>query len=317
MLITDKVHPLLVDGLQILGASVTYDTSIDNRSLDKIIHEYDGIIINSKITMDKDRIDKGKKLQFIGRLGSGLEIVDVSHAKTKKIAIYNSPEGNRNAVAEHEIGMILSLLNNLLRADREVRNFNWEREKNRGRELRNKTLGIIGLGHTGSCFATKLSSWGLNVLSYDKYRKRYPASLRFVKKVNQEFLIQKSDIISIHLPLTEETKYLVDDKFLSSCKDGVIISNTSRGQILQISALIKALQSGKVSGACLDVFENERPETFTSFEKEMYQQLYKMDNVILSPHIAGWSEESLVGIAEVLLEKILAGNHFLNVSGNT
>ncbi|HMR86915.1 MAG TPA: NAD(P)-dependent oxidoreductase [Saprospiraceae bacterium] len=309
VLITDKVHDLLPVGLKELGFSVDYDTSVDNAKLDKIIHEYDGIIINSKIILDQARIDKGTNLLFIGRLGSGLEIIDVKYAKNKGIAVYNSPEGNRNAVAEHEFAMILGLLNNLVRSDSEVRNFQWNREKNRGVELSGKTIGIIGMGHTGISFAEKLSPWRLNVISYDKYRERYPASLRFVKKVDIETVIRESDIISIHLPLTEETKYLVNQDFLSRCKDGVIISNTSRGQQVDTMALIGALVSKKVGGACLDVFENEKPETYSEEEKGMYQQLYSFENVILSPHIAGWTDESLVLIASILLNKIKAGKH--------
>lgn len=317
ILITDKVHPLLIDGLQSENCTVTYDTTIDNEKLDNIIQQYDGIIINSKIIMDKARIDKGKNLQYIGRLGSGLEIIDVKYAKKKKIAVYNSPEGNRNAVAEHEIGMLLALMNNIVKADREVRKFQWEREKNRGMELKGKTLGIIGLGHTGSSFAEKLSSWGLKVVSYDKYRKRYPASLRFVEKVSLKELTETSDIISLHLPLTDETKFLVGDEFISMCKTGVIICNTSRGQVVRTSSLIDGLETGKVGGACLDVFENEKPESFTEQEKVMYEKLYRMENVVLTPHIAGWTNESLQGIAGILLDKILKGNHLKNVSVDT
>lgn len=309
VLITDKVHELLPEGLKEIGFDVEYDTSVDNHRLDEIIHEYEGIIINSKIILDQGRIDRGKNLLFIGRLGSGLEIIDVNYAKSKGIAVYNSPEGNRNAVAEHEFGMLLGLLNNLVRSDREVRNSLWNREKNRGVELAGKTIGIIGIGHTGTSFAEKLSPWRLNVISYDKYKERYPASLRFVKKVDLDTVIKESDIISIHLPLTDETRYLVDQDFLSRCKDGVIISNTSRGQQVDTKALIEALISKKVGGACLDVFENEKPETFSEEEKKMYEQLYSFENVILSPHVAGWTHESLVLIASVLLDKIKAGKH--------
>lgn len=309
VLITDKVHQILPKGLEELGFFVDYDTSVDNNKLDEIIQNYDGIIINSKIILDQGRIDKGTNLLFIGRLGSGLEIIDVNYAKSKGIAVYNSPEGNRNAVSEHEFAMILGLLNNLVRSDSEVRNFQWNREKNRGVELSGKTIGIIGMGHTGTSFAEKLSPWRLNVISYDKYREQYPASLRFVKKVDLDTVIRESDIISIHLPLTEETKYLVNQEFLSRCKDGVIISNTSRGQQVDTKALIEALVSKKVGGACLDVFENEKPVTYSEEERKMYEQLYSFDNVILSPHIAGWTDESLVLIASVLLNKIKAGKH--------
>lgn len=309
VLITDKVHQILPKGLEELGFIVDYDTSVDNNKLDEIIQNYDGIIINSKIILDQGRIDKGINLLFIGRLGSGLEIIDVNYAKSKGIAVYNSPEGNRNAVSEHEFAMILGLLNNLVRSDSEVRNFQWNREKNRGVELSGKTIGIIGMGHTGTSFAEKLSPWRLNVISYDKYREHYPASLRFVKKVDLDTVIRESDIISIHLPLIEETKYLVNQEFLSRCKDGVIISNTSRGQQVDTKALIEALVSKKVGGACLDVFENEKPETYSEEERKMYEQLYSFENVILSPHIAGWTDESLVLIASVLLNKIKAGKH--------
>jgi D-3-phosphoglycerate dehydrogenase / 2-oxoglutarate reductase len=309
ILITDKVHPLLIEGLESAHCLVTYDTAMDNTRLDEMIHQFDGIIINSKIIMNQSRIDKGKNLLFIGRLGSGLEIIDVNYAKKKKIEVYNSPEGNRNAVAEHELGMLLALMNNIVIADAEVRKFQWEREKNRGTELKGKTLGIIGLGHTGSSLAEKLSSWGLKVVSHDKYRKRYPASLRFVEKVSLKELTETSDIISLHLPLTEETKFLVDDAFISNCKRGVIICNTSRGQVVRTASLIDGLETGMVGGACLDVFENEKPESFTEQEKVMYEKLYRMENVVLTPHIAGWTNESLSGIAEVLLDKILKGNH--------
>ncbi|MBK9255600.1 MAG: hydroxyacid dehydrogenase [Saprospiraceae bacterium] len=304
VLITDKVHPLLIEGLKESGYDVLYDTSVENAQLKDIVQLFTGIVINSKIRMDKSMIDLGVKLKFIGRLGSGLEIIDVAYAKRKKIKVLNSPEGNRNAVAEHEMGMLLALMNNLLQADRQVRDKVWERELNRGTELKGKTLGIIGLGHTGSTLALKLSSWGLKVLSYDKYRERYPASLRFVEKCGLKELCEKSDIISLHLPLTEETTHLINADFLDNCKDGVIISNTSRGAVMDTVALISALESGKVSAACLDVFENEKPETFSKEENMLYQKLYKMDQVILSPHIAGWTKESLEGIAAVLLDKI-------------
>jgi D-3-phosphoglycerate dehydrogenase len=309
ILITDKVHDVLIQGLEQEGCSVTYDTSIDNAALDRIIHLFDGIIINSKIIMDRDRIDRGVRLRFIGRLGSGLEIIDTVYAEKKNIKVYNSPEGNRNAVAEHEMGMLLSLMRNINRADREVRTFLWEREKNRGIELRGKTVGIIGLGHTGGTFASKLLNWDVEVISYDKYKKNYENELNFVEKTDLENVLKRSDIISLHLPLTDETRYLVDESFISACKNGVIISNTSRGQIVHTPSLIEALTTGKVSGACIDVFENEKPETFSDEELIWYEKLYRMENVVLSPHIAGWTHESLQLIASVLLEKILRGKH--------
>lgn len=304
-LITDKVHPMIIDGLSNLGWKVDYDIEMDNQKLHECIHLYQGIIINSKIKIDKEKIDKASQLNFIARLGSGLEIIDVKYAEKKKIKVINSPEGNCNAVAEHEMGMILALANNLIRADREVRSFKWEREKNRGFELRGKTIGIIGIGHTGTAFAEKLSPWRLKVITYDKYKDHYSESLRFTNKVSLKKLQAESDIISLHLPYNQETHYFIDEDFLSKCKHGVIISNTSRGSVIDTAALIQALKSGKVGGACMDVFENENPDRMTSDEKKMYDELYAMQNVVLSPHIAGWTHESLILISKVLLDKIM------------
>ncbi|MFZ1751908.1 MAG: NAD(P)-dependent oxidoreductase [Saprospiraceae bacterium] len=311
ILITDKVHHLLIDGLKGLGCEVIYDTSVDNATLNNIIGQFDGVIINSKIIMDKARIDLGIKLKFIGRLGSGLEIIDVPYAQSKGIKVHNSPEGNRNAVAEHEVGMILSLMNHLLRADREVRELHWDREKNRGMEINGKTIGIIGLGHTGGAFATKWQGWGCRVISYDKYKTSYDPVLNFVEKTDFESILSQSDIISFHLPLTAETTHMVDTSFLDQCKAGVIISNTSRGQVIDTIALVEALKNGQVSGACLDVFENEKPNHYSTSEMLLYRELFSFDNVILSPHIAGWTKESLEGIARVLLDKIVSA-HFKN-----
>lgn len=305
VLITDKVHPVLIDGLTREGYHVDYDTSVDNEKLDTIIHLYSGLVINSKILMNEERIRKGHQLTFIGRLGSGLEIIDVPFAKKRGIRVLNSPEGNCHAVAEHEMGMLLSLFHYLHRCDTEVRQKLWFREKNRGTELRGKTVGIIGMGHTGCALAEKLSSWRLNVISYDKYRTRYPRHLRFVNKASLEEVLRLSDVISLHLPLTDETRGCIDRDFFHHCKKGVVLSNTSRGQIVKTEDLIWALKSGKVGGACLDVFENEKPETYTEAEEDIYNELFSMDNVILSPHVAGWTHESLQKIAEVLLMKII------------
>ncbi len=309
ILITDKVHDVLITRLKESGCEVTYDTSVDNKALEEIIHLYDGIINNSKIIMNKSRIDLGINLKFIGRLGSGLEIIDVDYAESKGIKVYNSPEGNRNAVAEHEMGMLLALLNNIVRADSEVRRFSWNREKNRGTEIRGKTIGIIGLGHTGCAFAEKLFNWGVRVISYDKYKTQFPSSVTYVEKTDLQTVMADSDIISLHLPLTDETYKLINDSFLRQCKHGVIISNTSRGQIVDTRALIDHLRSGHVGGACLDVFENEKPKTFSDTEKELFSNLYELQNVVLTPHIAGWTHESLELIASVLFEKIKNGNH--------
>lgn len=303
-LITDYVHPLLISGLKERGYDVDYDTSINMDLLPSIIHEYELVVINSKIRIFKDVIDKAPELKYVCRLGSGLEIIDLEYAKSKNIHVINTPTGNNNAVAEHAMAMLLALSNNLLRCDQQVRQKIWNREENRGWELKGKTIGIIGFGHTGSQFAKKLSSWELNIISYDKYRVDYGQEWDFVARVALEDILKDSDVISLHLPLTNETRNLVNREFITRCKDKVIFLNTSRGKVVNTLDLVEALEKGKVGGACLDVFENEKPHTFSQSETNTYTRLYSMPNVVLSPHVAGWTFESLEKIAQVTLTKL-------------
>jgi len=304
VLVTDYVHSNLIQGLEERGYHVDYNRNILLDELPNSIGDYEGIIINSKIKMFKPLLDLGKRLKFIGRLGSGLEIIDLDYAASKGIKVINTPNGNNNAVAEHVMGMLLALSNNLLRADAEVRDFNWNREKNRGWELRGKTIGIIGFGHTGSQVAKKLKNWDVDVIGYDKYYTDWDPFYDYVEQVNQEDILKRADVITLHLPLTNETQQLVNETFLNSCKTGAVIINTSRGKIVDTKALVDALKHKKISGACLDVFENEKPSTYTSEEKNTYNNLFQMSNVVVSPHIAGWTHESLLRIAEILLHKI-------------
>ncbi len=304
VLITDAVHSSIIHAIEKLGFQIDYIPKMPYENLEPIIHLYSGIIINSKIIMNKQMMDKAPNLHFIGRLGSGLDIIDLDYAKVKNIEVISAPEGNCNAVGEHAIGMLLALSNNLIRADNEVRNFKWHREKNRGFELLGKTVGIIGFGHTGPAFAEKLAGFKVKVLAHDKYKKHFTSELRFVKESSISEIQKKCDIISIHLPLTPETKFLIDQSFFDACVKAPIIINTSRGKILKIKDLIESLERKKLKGACLDVFENEKPESFSNAEKELYERLYKMENVVLSPHIAGWTKESKKKIAETLIWKI-------------
>lgn len=306
VLITDSVHHLLIEQLQQAGFECDYQPAILTNDVFNIIEQYVGLIINSKILVDQKMLDKGAALQFIGRLGSGMEIVDRSYAKQKGIAVYSSPEGNRNAVAEHAIGMLLALSNNLLKADSEVRQFAWNREKNRGFELEGKTIGIIGFGNTGSTLAKKLSSWDVNVLAYDKYISNYAIGYKHVEETTLDHLVKQADIISLHVPLTADTHHLVNKNFLNRLEKQIVLINTSRGKVVNTKDLTAALHSGKLLGACLDVFENEKPETFSQEEREMYSELYQFDNVILSPHVAGWTKESKRKLAETLVNKILS-----------
>lgn len=305
MLITDDCHAALMDGLERLGLTCHFLPDITPEITRQIIPRYLGLIINSKIRVDRALLDDAKQLRFVGRLGSGLEIIDRAYAASKGIAVLSSPEGNRNAVAEQALGMLLALTNNLIRADREVRQTIWRREANRGIELRGRTLGIIGFGHTGSQFARKLAGMDMTILAYDKYKTDYTAEFPWVQESGLDNLLQHADIISLHLPLSPETAHLVNKKFIARCKPGFILINTARGACVKTTDLVRALEKGTVGGACLDVFENEKPATFTAAERKLYRRLYQLDNVVLSPHVAGWTNESKRLLAEVLLEKII------------
>jgi len=307
VLITDGVHPTLFKHLESVGFICEYRPEIHTNEVNQIIAEYTGIIINSKITVDKMMLDKAVRLKFVGRLGSGLEIIDLGYAREKGVAVYNSPEGNRNAVAEHALGMLLALANNFRKADAQVRQKVWQREANRGFELMGQTVGIIGFGHTGSTFATKLGGMGVRVLAYDKYKLRYTNHHPYVEETDMETIFREADIISLHLPLTTETQHLVNLDFIEKFTKKIILLNTSRGKIVKTEDLIVGLESGKVRGACLDVFENEKPQTFSEIEQKLYEKLYEFDNVILTPHVAGWTVESKERLAKVLVEKIVLG----------
>jgi D-3-phosphoglycerate dehydrogenase / 2-oxoglutarate reductase len=304
ILITDDCHPKLIETFKSWGFHCDFIPDITPEHTFEIIANYQGLIINSKILVNRNFIDKATSLRFVGRLGSGMEIVDRVYAKERGILVVSSPEGNRNAVAEQALGMLLMLANNLLKADREVRSKIWKREENRGWELMGKTIGIIGFGHTGSQFAKKLAGMEMNILAFDKYKTNYTENFPYVKESSLEEIHENADIISLHLPLTDETKHLIDINFLEKTKNGVVILNTSRGKCVKTADLIITLKSGKVRGACLDVFENEKTPTFTEKELEMYDFLYNLPNVVLAPHIAGWTYESKLRMAEVLIDKL-------------
>ena len=305
VLITDFVHSDLIDGLEDLGYEVDYKKDISLDEVHQIIAIYDGIVINSKIKMFSALIDKAQNLKFIARLGSGLEIIDLDYAAKKRIAVFNSPEGNRNAVAEHALGMLLAYANKLVSGHINVMSTNWDREAHRGFELSGKKIGIVGFGNTGRAFANVLRGLNVNVLAYDKYLGQgYTDDLRFVEEVSLDLIQKEADIISFHLPLTTETIQLVNNDFISKCRDGIIFINTSRGKVIKTADLLHNLKNQKVGGACLDVFENEKPHSFNEAERSMYNELYNHPKILLSPHVAGWTKESLKGIANTLIYKI-------------
>ncbi len=270
------------------------------------IHLYDGIVIRSRIKITKEIIDRAVNLKFIARAGAGMENIDVAYAEKKGIKCLHAPEGNKDAVGEHTIAMLLSLFNNLNRADKEVRQGKWIREENRGVELMGKIVGIIGYGNMGSAFAERLKGFGVKILVYDKYKKGFGND--FIIETTLEHIFEEADVFSLHTPLTEETNYLINDSFINSFKKNIYIINTARGKCLNTADLVSNIKSGKVLGACLDVLEYE----MTSFENldkanlpEAFQYLIQSDKVILSPHIAGWTKESNEKIARVLAEKII------------
>ena len=302
ILFIDRVHPSLKNNLKKNHFVCDESYHLSKEEIEKMIHNYEGIIIRSRFIIDSNFIRKAKNLKFIARAGSGLENIDLEFAESENIKCFNASEGNRQAVAEHAIGMILSLFNNLNISDKEVRIGKWEREGNRGVELQGKTVGIIGFGNTGSAFANALQGFRVKILAYDKYLTDYPF------QSNMQEIYKQSDIVSLHIPLTEETRYLVNNNFINNFEKDFYFINTARGKCANTKSIVKALKSGKLKGACLDVLEYEK----TSFENlsqigftDEMQYLINSEKTILSPHIAGWTIESNIKIAKVLTEKIL------------
>ncbi len=306
ILFIDSIHNVLIKKLVTANFICDYKPTILLQEIENIIANYDGIILRNKIIIDKNIIDRAVKLKFIGRVGSGLENIDVAYASEKKIKCFNSPEGNCNAVGEHAIGMLLSLFHNINISNYELRSGIWNREKNRGIELNNITIGIIGYGNTGSAFAKKLKGFNVKILAYDKYKSNYTSEN--VIETNMEDIFNNSDILSLHIPLTNENEYLVNDEFINKFKNNIYIINTSRGKVIDTSDLIKNLKTNKVKGACLDVMEYEShtfENLFNNKNSEDFNYLCKANNVILTPHIAGLTKESKYKTAAVLAEKII------------
>ena len=301
VLITDDVHHLLIENLQQMGYEVTFRPDITFEETVSSIAPYTGLIINSKIFCSDELLDKAPNLRWIGRLGSGMEVIDTKACDARGVNYFNSPEGNRNAVAEHALGLLLNLMNNISKSNAEVKQGKWIREANRGEELSAKTVGIIAFGNTGEAFARLLRGFDVRILAYDKYKKGFGDN--FVKESSLEEIFQKADVLSLHLPLTEETKYMVYEYFLNNFHKPIYLINTSRGKVLKTTALIAAIQSGKVKAAGLDVLENEKINHLNE-QDEWFDALVKDERIILTPHIAGWTVESKRKIAEVVIEKI-------------
>jgi D-3-phosphoglycerate dehydrogenase len=302
----NRPHPILQEKLEGAGYFCE-DASLESREeILKRIQEYTGIIINSRFFLDQEFLSQATALKFIARVGSGMESIDTDYAASRGIQCFNSPEGNRDAVGERGLGLLLALLNHIPRADREVHQLQWRREENRGHEIKGKTVGIIGYGNMGSAFARKLSGFEATIIAYDKYKRNFSNSIVTECSLNE--LFEKADILSFHVPLTQETRYYFNAAFLAKFNKDIWVLNTSRGKVLETAALVEGLRSGKVLGAALDVLEYED----VSFDKpdisslpQPLKDLLEFDNVVLSPHVAGWTVESKYKLAKVLADKIL------------
>jgi D-3-phosphoglycerate dehydrogenase / 2-oxoglutarate reductase len=305
ILLIDTVHPVFTEELEAAGFVCTDGTKYPEEQVLEEIPAYEGLQIRSRIRIDRKFIDRATGLKFIARAGAGMESIDEVYALEKGIACLSAPEGNRDAVGEHAVGMLLTLFNRLHIADREVREGAWKREPNRGVELQGKTVGIIGYGNMGSAFARRLSGFGVKVLAYDKYKKGF--SDAYAQEASMEEVFKEAEVVSLHLPLTSETHYLVSDAFIRSFRKPFYLINTARGKIVNTGDLVRHLEEGKIKGACLDVLEYES-HSFERFSDqgmpEPYRYLAGSDTVLLSPHIAGWTHESRMKIAQVLAEKI-------------
>ena len=305
VLFIDTVHPLLERRLKNIGFNCEYDYSSNRSSILKNISVYDGIIIRSRIKIDFEFLSAAKKLKFIARSGAGLENIDCKEAEKRGVKLFSAPEGNRQAVGEHAVGMILSLFNKLSIGDTQIRSGKWNREANRGVELSGKTIGIIGYGNTGRTFAKCLSGFNCKVLAYDKNKKNF--SDNYVQESSLEDIQNKSDIISFHIPYDESTHHYLNEAFIKNMNKPFYLINTARGKVINTSDFIKGLKSKKILGACLDVLEYEKGTFENTFSEKIdadFQYLLSCKNILLSPHVAGWTFESYEKLSNVLADKI-------------
>lgn len=300
ILIVDDIHPIFMEKVEAFGYLCDYRPLIKPNEALQILGDYDGLVMRSKFKLNRDYIDAGKNLRFVCRAGAGMDNIDEAYAAEKGIVLINAPEGNMDAVGEHAVGLLLALMNNFNIADAQIRDGSWQREANRGYELKGKTIGIIGYGFMGRSFARKLSGFEVNVIAYDKYKTGF--SDQYAREVSMEEIVKHSDVLSLHIPLTPETNGLVNEEYLFHFKKPLFLINTSRGKAVQIRSVLNAITRGKILGAGLDVLETEKFPSLA--EQEWFDDLKHSGKVILTPHVAGWTFDSYRKISEVMAEKL-------------
>lgn len=304
VLIAAPVHPVLTDGLQAAGYECLIHEKISQQQAFELVKDVTGIITSTRLQLDKDLIDAAPQLQWIGRMGSGMEVIDVLYAETKGIKCFGSPDGNANAVAEHALGMLLSLNKRIIQSNNEVKQGLWLRDENRGTELEGKTIGLIGFGHTGRAFAKKLMGFDMQILAYDKYnRQNFPPYVTQCETLTPIF--QQADIISFHVPLQADTTHYFDENFLRSVKKPFILVNTSRGVVVNNEVLLRGMQEKLICGACIDVWEEEPLNAMSDKQRALLARVANLPNAVLTPHIAGYSFEAVYKMSNILLQKIV------------
>ncbi len=302
VLIVDEMHESILPMFRVEGFEPVYLPMINRNDILAIVHEFTGLVIRSKTKVDKELIDAATHLRFVARAGAGIDKLNETYLKEKKIAIVNAPEGNRDALAEHTLGMLLSLLHRLHFSYDQIRKGIWDREGNRGIELKGKVVGVYGVGFMGMAFSSKLKNLECEVLGYDKYRTQF--SNDSIEEVSLEEFQKRVEILSIHIPLTQETTYLFDQSYFELFSNLKVVINTSRGKVLKMKDLLKLLDQKRFLGAALDVLENEKPETYTQEEKDQLLRLTEHPNILITPHIGGWTYESYERINTILIEKL-------------